>query len=85
MSYFGAIYTEKLPHRAKVTYMYLRDRANEQRQCWPGINRMARELDMSRTTIKRGLGDLTKAGYIKKELRHRGNGGLSSNLYTLLK
>ena len=85
MGYFSAIYAEPLPHRAKATYMYLRDRANERHQCWPGISRMAREMDMSRTTIKRGLGDLIKAGYIKKELRHRENGGLSSNLYTILK
>jgi len=85
MSYFGTIYTDNLPHRAKTVYMYLRDRANEKRSCWPGINRIASDLDMSRSTVKRALGDLMRNGYIEKELRYRGNGSYSSNLYTILK
>ena len=85
MSYFSTIYTDNLPHRAKTVYMYLRDRANEKRSCWPGINRIASDLEMSRSTVKRALGDLIQNGYIEKELRHRGNGSYSSNLYTILK
>ena len=39
MGYFESIYSdENLPHRAKAVYMYLKDRANQQGQCWPGIN-----------------------------------------------
>ena len=85
MSYFSAIYIDNLPHRAKTVYMYLRDRANEKETCWPGINRIASDLDMSRSTVKRALGDLIQNGYIEKELRYRGNGSNSSNLYTILK
>ena len=85
MSYFSTIYTDNLPHRAKTVYMYLRDRANEKRSCWPGINRIATDLNMSRSTVKRALGDLIQNGYIEKELRYRGNGSYSSNLYTILK
>ena len=85
MSYFSTIYTDNLPLRAKAVYMYLRDRANEKGACWPGINRIASDLEMSRSTVKRALGDLIQNGYIEKELRHRGNGSYSSNLYTILK
>lgn len=85
MGYFGTIYTDNLPHRAKTVYMYLRDRANEKRSCWPGINRIASDLDISRSTVKRALEDLIKNEYIEKELRYRGNGSYSSNLYTILK
>ena len=85
MSYFGTIYTDNLPHRAKAVYMYLRDRANEDGMCWPGINRIASDLEMSRSTVKRALEDLIQKGYIEKELRYRGNGSYSSNLYTILK
>ena len=85
MGYFRTIYTDNLPHRAKAVYMYLRDRANEERVCWPGINRIASDLEMSRSTVKRALGDLIQNGYIEKELRYRGNGSYSSNLYTILK
>lgn len=85
MSFFGTVYADKIPHRAKVVYMYLCDRANVKDECWPGINRIASDLDMSRTTVKRALGDLMLSSYIKKESRHRDNGSCSSNLYTILK
>lgn len=85
MSFFGSIYAGKIPHRAKVVYMYLRDRADAKGECWPGIARIASDLDMSRTTVKRALGDLIKNAYIKKEPRFRDNGSYSSNLYTILK
>lgn len=63
MSYFSAIYIDNLPHRAKTVYMYLRDRANEKRSCWPGINRIATDLNMSRSTVKRALELNTKRVY----------------------
>ena len=85
MGYFGTIYTDNIPHRAKAVYMYLRDRANKEGACWPGINRIASDLEVSRSTVKRALEDLIQKGYIEKELRYRGNGSYSSNLYTILK
>ena len=40
MGYFESIYSDdRLPHRAKAVYMYLEDRMNSERQCWPGIRR----------------------------------------------
>ena len=84
MSFFGTIYNDtELPHRARAVYMYLRDRSNEKGQCWPGINRIAADLRLSRSTVKRALADLTQSGYLKKTYRFRSNGGSSSNLYTV--
>ena len=58
MSYFSTIYSDSsLPIRAKTVYMYLRDRSDKERKCWPGINTIAAELNCSRSTVKRALHD----------------------------
>ena len=85
MSCFGMIYAEEIPHRAKTVYMYLKDRANAAGECWPGINTIARELNLSRSTVKRAIADLNEHGYVKKEPRFRENGSSSSNLYVVEK
>lgn len=84
MSYFSSIYADNLlPSRAKAVYMYLRDRSDKERKCWPGINTIATDLNLSRSTVKRALSDLERHGYIKRLPRHRANGSRSSNLYVL--
>ncbi len=84
MSYFETIYADtELPHRARTVYMYLKDRADHEGRCWPGINTIAAELGLSRSTIKRALRDLEKGGYLQKAARHRENGSKTSNLYTV--
>ena len=85
MSYFGTIYAEDIPHRAKAVYMYLKDRANRIGTCWPGINTIAKDLHLSRSTVKRAIADLTAHGYLKKEPQLRENGSSSSNLYSIEK
>ena len=75
------IYSTNLPHRAIAVYMYLRDRADEKGSCFPAINTIAADLKKSRSTVKRALGDLEKALYIRHERRYRQSGGNSSNLY----
>ena len=83
ISFFGAIYNADLPHRARAVYMYLKDRAGKDSTCWPAIGTIARELSLSRSTVKRAINDLAGAGFITKETRYRENGGKSSCLYTL--
>lgn len=61
--------------------MYLKDRSDSQGQCWPAIRTIAQELGISRSTVKRALDDLCRAGLLRKEYRWRENGSLSSNLY----
>ena len=84
MSYFQDIYQSELNHRARAVYMYLKDRAGRKSPCWPGIKTIAAELGLSRSTVKRALDDLSRAGLITKENRWRENGSLTSNLYRLL-
>lgn len=83
MGYFEKIYHADLNHRAKVVYMYLKDRADGEGKCWPGIRTIAAELGLSRSTVKRALDDLCKAKLISQESRWRENGSLTSNLYRL--
>lgn len=83
MGYFSEIYGRELPHRAKAVYMYLKDRSNKDGQCYPAIGTIARELQLSRRTVERGIDDLIRAGLITKEQRWRENGGRSSLLFTI--
>ena len=82
MAYYDSIYgDQELSHRAKAVYIYLKDHANKECTCWPGINTIATGLNFSRSTVKRALDDLVKAGLIEKSSRWRENGSLNSNLY----
>lgn len=82
MGYFESIYSDdSLTHRAKAVYMYFRDRMNSERKCWPGIRRIAGDLRLSRSTVKRALSELERGGYLRRERRSRENGGDTSNLY----
>lgn len=83
ISYFSSIYAEEIPHRAKAVYMYLKDRSDKDGKCWPAIGTIARDLQLSRSTVKRALDDLIRSGYLEKEQRWRDNGGKSSLLYKL--
>ena len=77
------LYKQDLPHRAVAVYIYLADRANKQGICWPAIPTIARDLKLSKSTTRRAIQDLKKAGLLQKESRYRENGGCSSNLYQL--
>lgn len=85
MSFFGSLYQEEIPSRAKAVYMYLKDRSNAEGECWPAIKTIARDTSMSVSTVKRALTDLTSCGLLYKEYRYRQNGSKSSNRYFLKK
>ena len=75
------LYRMELPHRAISVYIYLADRANKDRVCWPAIPTIAKDLKLSESTTRRALNDLRKVGLIETEQRYRENGGNSSLLY----
>ena len=82
MAYYDSIYADtELSHRAKAVYIYLKDHANKDGVCWPGIKTIAAGVSLSHSTVKRALDDLVKAGLLEKSKRWRENGSLSSNLY----
>lgn len=85
MSCFSSLYSSELPHRARTVYMYLRDRADRDGKCYPAIGTVAKELKLSRSTVKRAIADLEKSGYLRREQRWRENGGKSSNMFYLTK
>ena len=84
VAYYDSVYEDQeLSHRAKSVYIYLKDHANREGTCWPGINTIAAGLNLSRSTVKRALDDLVKAGLVEKSSRWRENGSLTSNLYRI--
>ena len=72
-----------------MVYQYLSDRAGKEKQCYPSIRRIAADLSISESTVKRALKDLERAGYISRTNRCRRYGekefGKTSNLYTVVK
>ena len=84
MGRLNFLYKMDLPHRAKLVYIYLHDRIDSERKAWPGLNTIAKDLSLSRSTVKRAIKDLEKAGLIRKEPHYRENGSATSNRYYLL-
>jgi len=84
MAYYDSVYSDtELSHRAKVVYIYLKDHANKQGTCWPGINTIAAGVSLSRSTVKRAIYELIRANLVDKSYRYRENGSYSSNLYRI--
>ena len=83
MSRLDFLYRAELPHRAVSVYVYLKDRANKDGECWPAIPTIARELKLSESTVRRALRDLRRGGDLTTEQRNRTKGGKSSLLYKI--
>ena len=67
MSYFSEIYVDpELSARAKQVLVYLHDRANKDGKSWYAIATMAKDLSISRSTIKRALAELIHQGRVEK-------------------
>ena len=78
------LYRMELPHRAISVYIYLYDRIDKEKKAWPGLNTIAKDLSLSRSTVKRAVRDLEKAGLIRKEPHFWENGSATSNRCYLL-
>lgn len=70
-------------HEVCLAYVDPLQRANKDGVCWPAIPTIARELNLSEQTVRRGIRDLEKSGCIKTEQRYRTRGGKSSLLFQL--
>ena len=60
MGFYSFLYAEDLSHSAVAVYMYLHDRAGPDGSCYPAIGAIARDLKLSRSTVKRGLVELLR-------------------------
>ncbi len=83
MNCYKSIYIDDLPSRAVAVYLYLLQRANSDGQCWPSERRIALDLSISKSTVKRAITDLVKGGYILTEQRYRKSGAKSTLLFTV--
>ena len=77
------LYRADLPPRACSVYLYLFQRRYNKESCFPAIATICADTKLSRSTVKRALNDLERAGFVKRLIRHRENGGQTSNLYML--
>ena len=77
------IYASDLSPRAISVYIYLCDRADEDGVCFLGQKRIAADLGLSVSTVKRALADLEQSGHIEKTARYHTRNGRRSNLYKL--
>ncbi len=84
-AYYDTIYqSSELSHQAKAVYIYLKNHSSKEGTCWPGIKTIAAGVSLSRSTVKRALDDLVKAGLVEKSSKRRENGGSTSNLYRVI-
>ena len=67
----------------KLVLIKLADNANDQSECWPSYQHIADQCEMSRRSVMVHIDTLCRAGVIKKEIRHGGPKGNSSNIYIL--
>lgn len=68
---------------AKIILMLLADYADEWATCFPGVDRIAEETELSRSTVLRKLKVLAACGLIGVEKRANERGHRTSNRYTL--
>lgn len=83
MSNREKLFKSNLPSRAVNVALYLDSMANSERKCWPSIRKIATDLHISYSTVKRAIIDLKKGGYVDVDPRRRPSGANSSSLYTL--
>ena len=81
--YSNTIYHDELPQRAVAVFLYLRGRQGRNACAWPSIKTIALDLKMSRSTVKRAISDLVRAGYVEVEYRRRDNGSKTASKYYL--
>ncbi len=77
------LYLADVPPRACCVYLYLYQRCYNKESCFPAIKTICSDTKLSRSTVKRAIADLEKAGFIIRERRFRENGANSSNEYIL--
>jgi Helix-turn-helix domain len=78
----SVVRTETAP-AAKLVYLALCYHANAEAQCFPSVALLAKETGLYRRDVFHGLKELVSIGLIFKERRHKDDGSLTTNLYTL--
>ena len=72
-----------LPPAMKLVLLKLADRANDDGECWPGMETVARACGLSERTLMRHIDRLGEMGLLRKAKRKDESGRQTTNLYTL--
>jgi hypothetical protein len=58
-------------------------RANNNQTCFPSLNKICQDTNLSKPTVIKALNYLVEKGVIEKKNIHRENAGYSNNIYTI--
>ena len=81
MRAFEMIYRDEVSSKAVSVYRYLLDRQGKYEFCYVSHRRMASDLKISVSTVKRALDELERKGYVGIEQQRRANGSRCCNIY----
>ena len=81
MRAFEMIYRDEVSAKAVSVFRYLLDRQGKYDFCYVSHRRMACDLKISVSTVKRALDELQRKEYVTVEQRRRSNGSKCCNVY----
>ena len=81
MKAFEMIYRDEVSAKAVSVFRYLLDRQGSHEYCFVSHRRIAADLKISVSTVKRALDELERKGYVDIEQQRRANGSRCSNVY----
>lgn len=81
MRAFEMIYRDEVSAKAVSVFRYLLDRQGSHEYCFVSHRRIAADLKISVSTVKRALDELERKGYVDIEQQRRANGSRCSNVY----
>ena len=81
MRAFEIIYRDEVSAKAVSVFRYLLDRQGKYDFCYVSHRRMAGDLKISVSTVKRARDELERKGYVGIEQQRRANGSRCSNVY----
>lgn len=73
-----------ISQQAKLVYCLFASYAGEDKECWPSISTICKDLKMGRGTVVKAIGELESHGFLEKEIRYNSNGSKTSNKYYLM-
>lgn len=78
----GVVWDMDLPMGEKLVLLKLADRANDDGECWPGQESLAKQCSMTDRALRDNLARLKKRGLVQIEQRRKGS-RQGTNLYRL--
>ena len=73
----------ELPPAMKLVLLKLADRANDDGECWPGMDVVAQACGVCERTMMRYIDKMEQIGLLKRDKRKSESGKQQTNLYTL--